>query len=120
MKLILLTLLFYVPQALCSSITGVVEVQGSNPKGTLYIFAKNYRSKMPMPVAVKKIVNPKFPVSFELSKKDAMIKTMPFTGPFKIIAKISPSGDPMDKTGKKDSTTKPISIGTKGIKLLLK
>jgi hypothetical protein len=46
-----------------------------------------------------------------------MIKSMPLKGPFIIIARISPSGSAMDKTGIEVKTTQPISLGTKNIQL---
>lgn len=101
------------------SLSGVVEVKGEVPKGTLYIFAKKFGGKMPMPLAVKKITNPTFPLKFTLDESNKMMKQMPFKGPFVIVARISPSGSAMDKTGVEISTSKPIKIGTKDIKLIL-
>lgn len=75
---------------------------------------------MPMPLAVKRIVSPKFPVKFELSSKDAMMKNIPFKGPFKVVARLSPSGSATDKSGPEVSTSKAISLGDSNIDLVLK
>lgn len=72
---------------------------------------------MPMPLAVQKIESPKFPVKFTLDESKKMIPNLPFKGPFVIIARISPSGDAMDKTGIEVKTPKPIVLGTEDIEL---
>ena len=73
-----------------------------------------------MPLAVKKIVNPKVPIKFSLSQKDAMMKQIPFKGPFVVTARLSPSGSAMDKSGVQASTTKKVELGQKSINLILK
>ena len=101
------------------TIDGVVHLNGKKTQGVLYIFAKKHDGSMPMPLAVKKIPNPQFPVSFSLSESDKMMASFPFKGPFKITARLSPSGSATDKSGSEVSTTKPIQLGQKNIKLLL-
>lgn len=103
-----------------SDIQGEVSVKGKVPKGTLFIFAKKFDGSMPMPLAVKKIDSPKFPVKFSLGEANKMIPSLPFKGPFKIVARLSPSGGAMDKSGVEASTTKAVNIGDKGIKIVLK
>ena len=119
MKFILLLSLLVSQLSYAGSISGVVKLSGETPKGVLYIFAKKYNSKMPMPVAVKKMVNPKYPVKFNLSHNDAMMKQIPFEGPFVVTARVSPSGSVMDKSGVETSTNKPIKIGDTSIELVL-
>lgn len=102
------------------TVSGTVLVSGDVPKGVLYIFAKKHGSKMPMPLAVQRIESPKFPVKFELSQANAMMKNMPFKGPFKVVARISPSGSATDKSGIEISTIAPIKLGTKNVELTLK
>jgi hypothetical protein len=99
------------------SLSGTVNVTGKVPTGTLYIFAKRFGSSMPMPLAVQKIESPKFPVKFILDESKKMIPSMPFKGPFVIVARISPSGSAMDKSGIEVKTSKPIQLGTKDIEL---
>lgn len=119
MKSFLFLSLLLTNVAFAQSISGEVSIKGKAPKGTLYIFAKMFDGKMPMPLAVKKIENPKFPVKFELSQQDAMMKQIPFKGPFKVTARLSPSGSATDKSGVEVTTTKKIKIGQKDIKLVL-
>ncbi len=115
--------------ALAGSVSGTVtidkklaiELKG----GTLFIFAKNAGSKAgdgQMPVAVQRIPNPTFPVSFELSGENTMIKGTPFDGPFSIYARYSASGDATDKSGPQGATAKnkKVNVGDKSIKIELK
>lgn len=99
------------------SLSGIVSIKGKVPKGTLYIFAKKFGGAMPMPLAVQKIESPKFPVKFTLDESKKMMPNLPFKGPFVIVARISPSGDAMDKSGVEVKTSKPISLGAKDIQL---
>lgn len=100
-------------------LSGVVSIKGKIPKGTLYIFAKKFGSRMPMPLAVEKIESPKYPVKFMLDDSKKMMKNMPFKGPFVIVARISPSGSAMDKSGVEVKTVKPIELGSKDIQLVI-
>lgn len=118
-SLIVITSLLLSNMAMAEKISGVVSIKGDAPQGTLYIFAKKFGGKMPMPLAVKKIENPKFPVKFELAKADAMMDQMPFEGPFTVTARISPSGSATDKTGLEVSTKEAVKIGTQNIQLIL-
>ena len=116
---ILCSLIFGNLYAQASSISGTVSIKGEVPKGTLYIFAMKYGSSMPMPLAVEKISSPNYPVKFVLDDSKKMMKQMPFKGPFVIVARISPSGSAMDKSGIEVKTTKAIVLGTKDIQLVL-
>lgn len=118
MKLLIICLLS-LNIAFANSISGVIEVKGKVPSGVLYIFAKKYDGKMPMPLAVKKIEKPTFPLKFSLSAADKMMPNMPFNGPFKVVARLSPSGDASDKSGVEAVTTAPVKMGDKAIKLVL-
>ena len=101
------------------SLSGIVNIKGKVPKGTLYIFAKKFGGAMPMPLAVQKIESPKFPVKFILDESKKMMPNLPFKGPFVIVARISPSGSAMDKSGVEVKTSKPISLGAKDIQLTI-
>ena len=101
------------------SLSGIVTIKGKVPKGTLYVFAKKFGSSMPMPLAVQKIESPKFPVKFTLDESKKMMPNLPFIGPFVIVARISPSGDAMDKTGVEVKTSEPILLGANDIELAI-
>lgn len=102
-----------------NNLSGIVNIKGKVPKGTLYIFAKRFGGGMPMPLAVQKIVSPKFPVKFVLDESKKMVPNMPFKGPFVIVARISPSGGATDKSGVEAKTSKPILLGAKNIQLTI-
>ncbi len=102
-----------------NSLKGVVTYKEKEAKGILFIFAKKFDGSMPMPLAVKRISNPKFPLKFELSSQDAMIKSIPFKGPFKVIARLTKSGNAMDKTGPQGQTSKSLALGAQEIEILL-
>jgi hypothetical protein len=107
------------PSILANSLDGIVTYKEKQASGVLFIFAKKFDGTMPMPLAVKRIPNPKFPLTFSLSAKDAMMKSIPFEGPFKVTARLTKSGDVMDKSGPEGVTTKSLKIGAKGIKINL-
>ena len=48
-----------------------------------------------------------------------MMPNLPFEGPFVLVARISPSGSAMDKSGIEVKTSKPISLGAKNIQLII-
>lgn len=118
MKLLICMLLFC-NISYAKSISGTVKVKGKVVSGTLYIFVKKYDGKMPMPLMVKKFESPKFPLEFSLSEADKMIKNLPLNGPFKVTARISPSGSAMDKSGVEATTKEAINLGDENIELVL-
>jgi len=121
MKTIAICLLaLTIPSISANSLEGIVTYKEKQATGVLFIFAKKFDGTMPLPLAVKRIANPKFPLSFSLSAKDAMMKSIPFEGPFKVTARLTKSGDVMDKSGPEGVTTKSLEIGAKGIKIDLK
>jgi hypothetical protein len=117
LSLILILTLSFSSQA--ESLEGTVTFSKKQSKGVLFIFAKKFDDSVRMPLAVKRIENPKFPYKFKLSQSDAMIKSIPFSGPFKVIARLSPSGDVMDKSGPEGVAKGPLTKGTKNIKISL-
>ena len=120
MKFLLFCSLFmFMLNVKAKEIKGTVSFKGKAVEGTLFIFAKRFKSKMPMPLAVLKVENPKFPYDFTLSENNKMIQSMPFEGPFTVTARISPSGSAMDKTGVESSTKKQVNIGDTNLKIEL-
>ena len=73
-----------------------------------------------MPAAVLRIPDPKLPLKFSLSAKNAMVAGTPFDGPFTITARYSPGGDVMDKSGPEGIQAKPVAVGTADLKIELK
>jgi hypothetical protein len=88
------------------------------PGGVLFVFAR--KGEAGMPAAVLRLPDPKLPLKFTLSEKNAMAPGTPFDGPFFITARFSQSGDAMDKSGPQGATSKPVAVGTKDIKIEMK
>jgi hypothetical protein len=72
--------------------------------GVLYVFAKQAgpdsgpTDRTP-PVAVIKIANPTFPQAFVITQKNVMIPGSEFKGPLHVIARFSPDGNALNKSG---------------------
>lgn len=72
--------------------------------GVLYVFAKQAgpdsgpNDRTP-PVAVLRVENPTFPQAFVITQKNVMIPGSAFKGPFHVIARYSPTGDALSKSG---------------------
>jgi hypothetical protein len=92
------------------------------PAGVLYVFAKKNQANGQPPVAVIKIMNPKFPQKFSISAQNIMIGGSKFEGPLFISARYSPSGNPMSSSDSLESTTadlQAVKIGATNIQLNL-
>ena len=88
------------------------------PGGALFVMAKEPGKAMP--VAVVRVVEPKFPFKFSLTSKNAMVAGTAFTGSYLITARYSPTGDAMDKSGPEGTEAKPIAVGRNDVKIEMK
>lgn len=84
-------------------VSGVVEASNQVVKdmpdtAVLFVFARAHGVKSGPPAAVLRIPNPKFPVQFTLGPENAMMPGIPFEGPFDLTARLSPTGDAMEKS----------------------
>ena len=95
--------------------------------GVLYIFAKQAgpdsgpNDRTP-PVAVIRVPNPTFPQAFVITQKNVMIAGSAFQGPFHVIARYSPSGDALTKSGAiegMDPKFPSADLGNKNLKIEL-
>lgn len=72
--------------------------------GVLYIFAKKAgpdsgpNDRTP-PIAVIRVEHPKFPQAFVITPKNVMVAGTSFEGPVHVIARYSPTGDALVKSG---------------------
>lgn len=131
MKTIVMLLLAF---AAASSFAATGEVSGTvtlakgvqaTPEAVLFIFAKKAGAAAGsgMPVAVLRVPQPKFPYKFSLTETNVMAPGTPFEGPFSVYARLSPTGDAMDKSGPQGTTAnpaKPVNLGAKDLKIELK
>lgn len=121
--LFLSLLTFNVAVAESESISGVIHYD-QKAEGTLLIFIRYFEGAKTNPVAVKMFENPKFPLKFSLSKENAITPGMPFKGPFRVIAKLTPAGGGWEKSKifAKGTTPsdKPVELGAQDILITLK
>ena len=83
----------------------------------LFIYARKPGTERGPPIAVTRVISPRFPVSYELSADDVMIPTMSFSGELQISARLDGDGNAMsraagDLKGAARSTATP---GTSGV-----
>lgn len=112
-------------QDVSGTITLAKGLQAPPPNSVLFVFAKKAgmaAGNGMMPVAVLRAPNPKFPFEFRLSAANVMAPGTPFEGPFSIYARLSPTGDAMDKSGPQGTTksSEPVTMGAKNLKIELK
>lgn len=106
--------------AKADSISGTIKVAKSLRKkipaqGTLYVYVRMKDQAAGPPIAVKKISPVKFPQKFSLSAADKMIPSMPFKGPFRVVAKLTSNGNAMQKAGSFEGVTTGAGRGKKNI-----
>jgi hypothetical protein len=115
-----------------SSVGGVVSLPKSlekklTPNGVLFVFAKKAGPGVSAangqpPMAVLKIVNPKFPQNFVLTASNVMIAGTKFEGPVRVMARYSPSGDAIsspDSLEGIDLKNQSVALGTTNLKITL-
>jgi hypothetical protein len=109
------------------SIRGTLKIdpslQATAPSGTVFVILR--MAGMPdrgPPVAVKKIDDARFPLSFEIGAGDVMMQGMPFSGPFDVYARLDADGNAMTKAPGDLALTQPksqVSPGAGEIELVL-
>lgn len=92
------------------------ELEGSVPSGgVLFLVAR--RPEGGPPVAVQRIVQPRFPLPFELGPEHRMIEAIPFEGPLLLSARVDGDGnatsrEPGDLQG---SLAEPVAPGDRDV-----
>ena len=105
------------------TIRGVVRVApalAENAKGKAAIFIIA-RGKQPgPPLAVMRILNPRFPLEFTMSEQNVMMQGVAFTGEVRLIAKLDGDGkvgtQPGDIFG---GARGPVQVGARGVEIVL-
>jgi cytochrome c-type biogenesis protein CcmH len=96
------------------------ELAGRVPGGAvLFLIART--SDAGPPVAVKRIVGPEFPLSFEIGPGDRMLEGVPFAGPFQLTARVDADGNaasrnPGDLQGE---SRERVSPGARGVEVVI-
>jgi cytochrome c-type biogenesis protein CcmH len=96
------------------------ELAGRVPPGAvLFLVARSGESGPP--AAVKRVVDPRFPLDFEIGPGDSMMAGVPFAGPFRLTARVdadqnAATRNPGDLQGETASRVAP---GTSGVELVI-
>jgi len=92
------------------------ELDGATPRGgVLFIMARSPQGGPP--IAVKRVVEPRFPMEFEIGPGDRMIQAIPFAGPLLLSARVDGDGnatsrEPGDLSG---AAAAPVAPGANGV-----
>ena len=73
------------------------ELASAQPAGAVLFLVARHDAPGP-PVAVKRIEAPRFPFEFEIGPDDRMIKSMPFSGPLRLTARLDSDGNATSRT----------------------
>lgn len=128
LTIVCLTAILAQPEARADekTITGTVKVapalKAKTQTGTLFVFARAAGEQAGPPAAVARIDSPKFPVAFSLGAAQAMMPGTEFKGPYRLTARFSPQGDPMQKAGAFEGKTdekKPLAPGAKSVEIII-
>ena len=89
------------------------------PGATLFIIAR--RGAGGPPLAVKRIVDPAFPLAFQIGPEDRMIEGMPFTGPLQVTARLDADGNATSRTpgDLQGAAAGPVQPGDAGVEIVL-
>lgn len=96
------------------------DLAGRVPSGAaLFLVART--SDTGPPVAVKRFLDPRFPLEFELGPGDRMLEGVPFVGPFQLVARVdadrnAATRNPGDLQG---ATQKRVAPGAQGVELVI-
>ena len=103
-------------------VRGTVEIADElrervRPGGVLFVIARSEGGGPPL--AVKRVVDPEFPLDFEIGPGDRMIEQMPFAGPLRLSARLDADGNattrnPGDLQG---SVEAPVEPGAEGVRI---
>jgi cytochrome c-type biogenesis protein CcmH len=88
-------------------------------EGVLFIIAR--KEGMRPPLAVKRVENPSFPLTFSLGPDDRMIDTIPFEGSLEISVRLDGDGNAMSREpgDLQSAASKPVEPGAEDVELVL-
>ncbi|NIO08976.1 MAG: tetratricopeptide repeat protein [Deltaproteobacteria bacterium] len=90
--------------------------------GILFIIARRAGGQGGPPLAVKRIPNPVFPLSYSLGKENMMIPGSAFEGKLNLVVRLDKDGDPLTR-GAGDFTgsypKNPVAIGSQNVDVVL-
>jgi cytochrome c-type biogenesis protein CcmH len=108
-------------QTVRGKITLGPKVKGMNSKATLFIIARSAGSSGGPPLAVKKIDQPVFPLSYVIGAENVMMQGTPFTGKINLSVRLDQDGNPTTRTpgDLMGNYQAPIDVGAKNIDIVI-
>lgn len=113
------------PSSEGEAIQGSIRVASSSTApsgGVLFIIARRAGRTGAPPVAVKRIVNPQFPLSYALTNADSMIPGRPLLGEVNVVARLDSDGNVSTREAGDlfgAFTGNPATLGTSGVDIEL-
>lgn len=105
-------------------ISGTIEVvpalrTKAQGKPVLFLIARKGGGGPPL--AVVRVANPRFPLAFEISKRNVMIPGVPFEGVVTLSARLDADGSagPVSAGDLEGRTTQPVRVGQKNVRIVI-
>ena len=108
-------------QTISGKITLGPKVKGMNSKATLFIIARPAGVEAGPPLAVKKIDQPVFPLSYVIGAENVMMQGTPFTGKINLTVRLDNDGNPTTRTpgDLMGHYREPVEVGAKNIDIVI-
>jgi cytochrome c-type biogenesis protein CcmH len=108
-------------QTVSGKITLGSKFKGMNNNATLFIIARPAGSGGGPPLAVKKIDQPVFPLSYVIGAENVMMQGTPFTGKINLSVRLDQDGNPTTRTpgDLMGNYQAPIDVGAKNIDIVI-
>ncbi len=105
-------------------ISGTIEVASAlqayaQGKPVLFLIARKGGGGPPL--AVVRVANPRFPLAFEISKRNVMIPGVPFAGMVSLAARLDADGSagPAGAGDLEGRTARPVQVGAKNVRIVI-
>jgi cytochrome c-type biogenesis protein CcmH len=108
-------------QAVSGKITLDPKVKLTNRKATLFIIARPAGAGAGPPLAVKKIDQPVFPLSYVIGAENVMMQGTPFTGKINLTVRLDSDGNPTTRTAGDlvGHYQEPVDVGAKNVDIVI-
>jgi cytochrome c-type biogenesis protein CcmH len=109
-------------QSITGKITLDPKVKGqSDSKATLFIIARPPGPGGGPPLAVKKIDQPIFPLSYSIGAENVMLQGTPFSGKINVTVRLDKDGDPTTQTPGDliGNYKQPVDVGSKNVDIVI-
>lgn len=112
------------PQGAGEVISGTIEIAPAlrtkaEGKPVLFLIARKGGGGPPL--AVVRVANPRFPLAFEISKRNVMIPGVPFEGMVSLSARLDADGSagPASAGDLEGRTAQPVRVGEKNVRIVI-